>query len=87
MHEKPSPEKEPDLPPICPDGQHSWAINPSMHGCGAGGGDHAVGELLVILTPVKTGQPGAVCQKCFTVYGTNQRHEGLCWALRAMSEW
>jgi len=73
-------EKSSELPPICPDGEHNWGIDSSIHGCGHSSGDHAVGELMVMLTSIEKGQPGAICQRCFLKFNTNKRDEDLCWA-------
>ena len=80
-------EKSLELPLICPNEEHNWGIDPSMHGCGHSSGDHAVGELIVMFTPTDKGQPGAICQKCFLEFGTNKRNENFCWAYLSLSSW
>jgi hypothetical protein len=58
------------LPMICNGDEHEWT-DLSAHGCGALADDHVVSEAIVLGTRTKGG-PGAVCNKCFQVWGQPQ---------------
>ncbi len=75
----------PNLPEICSPDKHKWAeLTP--HGCGAGSGDHAIGELLVAGFAKPGGGKGTACTICFQLFGQSEgtRSEELEFAFKAL---
>ena len=63
------------LPSFCPEGEHDW-MDLSVHGCGALPDDHVLEEAIVIGTKGEGG-PGTACNKCFRIYGEEERDSNL----------